>query len=248
MDRAQVDAIANRWHPIAAPVSDANVALLLDRLEVRNGGRVLDLGCGLGRWLCGALERDPNSTGVGVDISAPALEQARAAADTLGLTDRVSWERSDALTWEGDPADAVFCIGAMHAFGGLHAMLDAARRNLRPGGRVLLGEGFWETPPTSQAIAATGDPSDWLLPIEELLAAARQHGFEPGFGHISSADEWDRYIWSWCGGLMAWAVNEAGAADREEAVELAHLRRRKWLEFFRGRMGFLTVVLHDRTW
>jgi hypothetical protein len=41
---------------------------------------------------------------------------------------------------DGMPRDAVLCIAAGHAFGGLHDTLDAVRRHLRPGGCALLGE------------------------------------------------------------------------------------------------------------
>ncbi|MGY1600808.1 SAM-dependent methyltransferase [Geodermatophilus sp. SYSU D00815] len=246
MDRALASAIAHRWHPIAAPLDDGNVALLLDRLQVPGAGRVLDLGCGLGHWLCAALERAATATGVGVDTSAPALAQAWATAAERRVADRVTWQQGEAASWTGDPADAVLCVGATHAFGGLGPALDAVRRHLVPGGRALLGEGFWESPPTARALAALGAEPDELPGIGALLATVREHGFEPGFGHISTAAEWDRYEWSWTGALTAWAVDEADGADSEEALRLADAHRREWLEGYRGRLGFVTVVLHDR--
>ncbi|MGY1806118.1 SAM-dependent methyltransferase [Blastococcus sp. SYSU D00669] len=245
MDRALASAIAHRWHPIAAPVSDENVALLLGRLGVPDGGRVLDLGCGLGHWLCAALERAATATGTGVDTSAVALDQARATAAGRGVADRVTWQHGDAAAWDGDPADAVLCIGATHAFGGLGPTLDAVRRHLVPGGRLLLGDGFWETPPAPQALAALGAEPGELPAIGDLLRTAREHGFEPGFGHLSTAAEWDRYEWSWTGALTAWAVEEADPTDREDALRLADAHRREWLEGYRGQLGFVTVVLHD---
>jgi SAM-dependent methyltransferase len=244
VDRALASAIAHRWHPIAAPVSDDNVGLLLDRLEIPHGGRVLDLGCGLGHWLCAALQRSPGADGVGVDTSAPALERARRAAEERGLAGRVTFAQADAASWDGGAFDAVLCIGATHAFGGLGLTLDAVRRHLAPGGRVLVGDGLWETPPTERALTALGAEPGELPDAAGVVAEARARGFEPGFGHISTAAEWDRYEWSWTGSLVAWAVRESGA-DREAALELARTHRREWLDGYRGALGFLTVVLHD---
>jgi hypothetical protein len=139
----------------------------------------------------------------------------------------------------------VLCIGATHAFGGLAPTLTAVRRCLQRGGRVLLGDGFWEQPPTEAALTALGAEPGELPAAAGVVAAALDAGFEPGFGHISTLAEWDRYEWSWTGALASWAVAEAEAADRDEALELARTHRREWLAGYRGSLGFLTVVLQD---
>ena len=245
MDRALTSAIAHRWHPVAAPVSDENLRVLLERLDVPPDGRVLDLGCGFGEWLFAALEATPGVRGVGVDTSAPALAEARSRAQQRGLTDRASFERADAAAYEGEGFDAVVCVGATHAFGGLGPTLKAVRKHLRPGGRVLLGDGYWEGTPTQAALDGFGAAPGDLPGIGELVAEAQRHGFEPGYGHLSTTAEWDRYEWSWTGALAGWALAEAPREDREQALSLAREHRRQWLEGYRGQLGFATLVLHD---
>ena len=115
--------------PRRRPVSDANLDLLLSRLGPVE--RVLDLGCGFGEWLHAALEATPQASGVGVDTSRPALEQARRRARDRGLEARVAFEETEAASYEGAGFDAVLCIGATHAFGGLAGTLQAVRRYLR---------------------------------------------------------------------------------------------------------------------
>jgi SAM-dependent methyltransferase len=245
MDRAQASAIAHRWHPIAAPLSDESVALAVRRLEVPEHGRVLDLGSGFGEWLLAAVGPVPTAQGVGVDSSAPAVAEARERAARRALDQRVTFEQADAATWSGGAFDAVICIGASHAFGGLGPTLTAARRHLRPGGRLLLGDGFWEAGPSPAALEALGATPDELPTIGELVAEAGRQGFEPGHGHISTAAEWDAYEWAWTGALATWALTEATDDDRDEALGLARDHRRQWLEGYRGQLGFVTVVLHD---
>ena len=243
VDRAEISAVAHRWHPVAAPVSEENLVRLIGRLELPEGARVLDLGCGLGEWLLAALEAFPGAEGVGVDSSAPALEQARKSAERRTLTDRVTLEEADAAEWAGGEFDAVLCVGASHALGGLAKAVPAARSHLKPGGRLLLGEGVWEVPPTSEALTAIdAEPGD-LPELTTLVTDLRRFGFEPGFGHVSTADEWDAYEWSWTGALATWALEDPEA--RAEALETARTHRQEWLAGYRGQLGFVTLVLHD---
>ena len=243
MDRALVSAIAHRWHPIAAPVSDDSLRRLVQRLELPDGARVLDLGCGYGEWLHAALEEFSDAEGVGVDTSSPALEEARARAEQRSLTDRVTFEQADAAEFEGGEFDAVLCVGAVHALGGLGSALSKVRTHLRPGGRVLLGDGFWESPPTPAALTALeAEPGDFAE-LPALVADVQRFGYEPGYGHVSTAAEWDDYEWSWTGSLAAWGLTEAAA--RDGALDAARTHRRQWLEGYRGQLGFVTLVLHD---
>jgi SAM-dependent methyltransferase len=243
VDRALISAIAHRWHPIAAPVSDENLGRLVGRLELPAAARILDLGCGFGEWLLAALEAVPDAVGVGIDTSAPALEQARAGAEARKLTERVSFEEADAAGWEGGPFDAVLFVGATHALGGLATALPAVRRHLRPGGRLLLGEGVWEVAPSPAALASIQAEPGELPELPELISELRRFGFEPGFGHVSTPAEWDAYEWSWTGALAGWALEDP--EERAEALEIARTHRSEWLAGYRGQLGFVTLVLHD---
>ncbi|MCV2491745.1 class I SAM-dependent methyltransferase [Geodermatophilus sp. YIM 151500] len=245
MDRDLISAIAHRSHPIAAPVSEAVLRELAGRLAVPDGGRVLDLGCGAGQWLLAALGAAPPATGTGVDSSAHALAVARRDALDRGLAGRVRFEQADAAGWAGGRFDAVLCVGATHVFGGLAATLDAVRDHLAPGGRLLLGDGFWDGEPTAAALDALGAVPGELPDLPGLVAAVQEHGYEPGHGHVSSAAEWDDYEWSWTGALTEWALTEAGPDDRDAALAAARAHRHEWLTGYRGQLGFLTVVLHD---
>jgi SAM-dependent methyltransferase len=243
MDRALISAIAHRWHPVAAPVSEEALRRLVQRLDLPDGGRVLDLGCGYGEWLHAALEEFPTAEGVGVDTSSPALEEARARADRRKLTGRVTFEQADAAEFDSGQFDAVLCVGAAHALGGLGSALPRIRAHLRPGGRVLLGDGFWEAPPPPDALAALEAESSDFPELGALVADVQRFGWEPGYGHVSTAAEWDDYEWSWTGSLATWALSEAAA--RDGALDAARTHRRQWLEGYRGRLGFVTLVLHD---
>ncbi len=60
--------------------------------------RVLDVGCGSGRWLVETAKTYPTiSQLVGVDISVKMLEYAQAQAETAGVSDRVKFQTGNGL-------------------------------------------------------------------------------------------------------------------------------------------------------
>jgi release factor glutamine methyltransferase len=67
--------------------------------------RLLDLGTGIGCILVTLLAELPEASGVGIDMSLPALERARANAEAHGVGDRASFFASDWLEAVGGTFD-----------------------------------------------------------------------------------------------------------------------------------------------
>jgi len=106
-------------------------ALLLG--EARAGERVLDLGCGAGRFV--AALRDAGADPVGVEIAEAALERARAVAPGADLR---LLEPDGSIPLEHGSVDLVWCSEVLeHVADTAQALLEA-RRVLRPGGRLLV--------------------------------------------------------------------------------------------------------------
>jgi SAM-dependent methyltransferase len=106
-------------------------ALLLR--EARPGERVLDLGCGAGRFV--AALREAGAEPVGVEIAEAALARARRNAPGADLR-RVAPDGSLPLG-HGD-VDLVWCSEVLEHVPDTIALLTEVRRVLRPGGRLLL--------------------------------------------------------------------------------------------------------------
>ncbi|MET8094985.1 class I SAM-dependent methyltransferase [Streptomyces sp. NPDC005236] len=112
--------------------------LLVDAFSAGQGGRVLDVGCGTGGTTVAVARRlGPGGRCVGVDISEPMLEAARARAERAGV--RASFIRADAQDHDFEPGafDAVvsrfgvmFFPDPVRAFGNLRraAKEDAVLR------------------------------------------------------------------------------------------------------------------------
>lgn len=240
MNREQISRLAHADHPIAAPLDDDSVRRLLDRGVPRGDARVLDLGCGGGEWLLRALATHPQLRAEGVDVSESSLAHACRTARLRGLQERLVLHREDAADFAASHAfDLVISVGATHAFGGLLATLAAARKHLAPGGRVLIGDGFWAHEPSPDAVDMLGDLTDLPTTMDRVIA----DGWTPVDGHISTRRELDAYEWAWAGSLASWALDHPDDPDSSQALAAATTHRSEWLHVYRGAFGFVCLVL-----
>jgi cyclopropane fatty-acyl-phospholipid synthase-like methyltransferase len=224
-----------RWN---APLSENHAARLLERLDVGGGQAVLDLGCGWGELLLRTVG-GRGARGTGVDTDASLLERGRAAAAARGLVDRVTFVHGRAEEWR-QPADRVLCIGAAHAWGGARRALPALARLVKPGGRVLFGDGVWESPPTSPARELFGDD---VLPEPELQRLVAAAGWRVLSRSRAGLDEWDEFEDAWRAGREEWRLAHAG--DPRAAAIAAELASRltEYVDVYRGVLGFTYLVL-----
>jgi SAM-dependent methyltransferase len=224
-------------------LSDDSVDRLL-ALAVAGQSTVLDLGCGDGSWLLRALRREPSLTAVGVDHSDAGFGRVREQAEREGLSSHLELICADARTWaSADQFDVVLSVGATHAFGGLEPTLAAVDGHLRPGGRALVGECFWEQAPTPRVLDLLGAKLEEYGDLAATVEVAAADGWVPLQGHVSTLAEWDDYEWSWTGALARWALDHPDDPDREQVMTASVEHRRAWLDGYRGTLGFVTVLL-----
>jgi SAM-dependent methyltransferase len=246
--RARLSALAHTTHPVAAPLSDATVGALISALKVPDGGRVVDLGCGAGEWLARLRQQVP-CTVTGVDDAPAALEAAEARLGPADAGGAVALVRADAATWAADlgrgadPFDAALCVGATHALGGLLRTLDTVAGLLAPGGRALVGEGFWQTAPTPAALDALGAREGDLLDLGATTAAARAAGLRVHEVVTSTPSEWDAYEDAWCGALRAFADAYPDDPLAAAARGVAEAHGQGYAHGYRGVLGFAVLVL-----
>jgi cyclopropane-fatty-acyl-phospholipid synthase len=206
------------------------------KLDLKEGERVLDVGCGWGGFPLWAAEKYGCEV-VGITLSPPQAERARERAEAAGVADRVDVRVMDYrdLAGGGEKFDAIASIGMVEHVGS--ANIDEYARILAgllgPGGRLLnhgitrLRHTDGEAGPFSERYVF---PDAAPLHISRNLLALERAGFV--------AHHLEDYAPDYAKTLAAWAQNLDDNIER--ATELAGPERiRVWRLYLRAaRNGF----------
>jgi SAM-dependent methyltransferase len=142
-----VNNIVQNWLPALNGVGD----------KLRAGGKVADIGCGVGFSTLLMAEAFPNSHFVGYDFHEPSVEEARRHAEAHGLSGRVSFETATVKEIMGTGFDLVTAFDCLHDMGDPRGCAHQVRR-------MLKDDGVWMV---VEPIA--GDrPADNLNPVGRL--------------------------------------------------------------------------------
>jgi SAM-dependent methyltransferase len=97
-----------------------------------SAARILEVGCGTGRWLAELL---PVAREIyGIDLSPGMLQQARQRLESLTLI----CGHASYLPFPASVFDLIFCVNAFHHFPQPRDFISEARRLLRPGGALAI--------------------------------------------------------------------------------------------------------------
>jgi cyclopropane-fatty-acyl-phospholipid synthase len=131
-------AIFSRGATTLEEAQEEKLELVCTKLDLREGQRVLDIGCGWGSFAIHAAERHGVSV-VGITLSERQAALARKRVAERGLADRIEIRVQDYRAIVDGPFDAVASIGMVEHVGS--RQIDVYARQLaqlvKPGGRVL---------------------------------------------------------------------------------------------------------------
>lgn len=232
-------AIFSRGAETLEQAQEEKLEMVARKLDVKEGDRVLDVGCGWGSFPLWAATRHGADV-VGITLSPPQAEKARRRAESAGVADRVEIRVMDYRDLAGERFDAIASIGMVEHVGA--AQIDVYAKTLagllEPGGR-LLNHGIARLRHTD---AATGPFSErYVFPdaeplhLSRVLLALERAGFVTR--HVEEfGDDYAETLRHW-----ARRLDE----NLEEAVRLAGPERvRVWRLYLRmARNGFETGFL-----
>ena len=131
-------AIFSRGAKTLEEAQETKLELVCTKLDLKEGQRVLDVGCGWGSFAIHAAERHGVRV-IGITLSEPQAELARQRVAERGLSDRVEIRVQDYRATDDGPFDAISSIGMVEHVGS--SQIDVYARQLarlvKPGGRVL---------------------------------------------------------------------------------------------------------------
>ncbi len=229
------------WSKGAKTLEEAQeekLATVARKLALKEGDRVLDVGCGWGGFPLHAATVHGCSV-VGITLSPPQAEKARERAEAAGVADRVDIRVMDYrdIANTGEKFDAIASIGMVEHVGA--ANIDVYAQTLasvlEPGGR-LLNHGITRLRHTDAEAGAFSEryvfPDAAPLHLSRNLLALERAGFVTH--HVED------YAPDYAETLKHWYENLD--ANLERATELAGEERiRVWRLYLRAaRNGFLS--------
>jgi cyclopropane-fatty-acyl-phospholipid synthase len=209
------------------------------KLALKEGERVLDVGCGWGSFPLWAATRH-GARVLGITLSPPQAERARQRAEAAGVGDRVEIRVMDYRDLAGERFDAIASIGMVEHVG--EAQIDVYARTLagllEPGGR-LLNHGIARLRHTDPEAGPFSEryvfPDAEPLHLSRVLLALERAGFATHHVEEFGAD-YAETLRHWARGLDE---------NLDQAVVLAGPERvRVWRLYLRmARRGFETGFL-----
>ncbi len=231
-------AIWNKGATTLKEAQEEKLETVARKLELKEGDRVLDVGCGWGGFPLWAATKHGASV-VGITLSPPQAEKARQRAEEAGVADRVDVRVMDYrdIVKTGEKFDAIASIGMVEHVGA--AQIDVYARVLasvlEPGGR-LLNHGITRLRHTDGEAGAFSEryvfPDAAPLHLSRNLLALERAGFVTH--HVED------FAPDYAETLKHWYTNLD--ENLERATELAGPERiRVWRLYLRAaRNGFLS--------
>jgi SAM-dependent methyltransferase len=240
MDRERFSYLAHAGLEVANPLGLDVLMRAAAIARPRAGQRALDIGCGKGALLL-RLAREHEVYGLGVERAALVHAAAEAAAVVEGAG-HVEVRCADAAEVVGTLRDASvdlgICIGSGHALGGLSATLDALARVVRPGGHVLIGEGYWRKRPSAEYLAGLGGTEEESRSHAANVELGVAKGMTPLYATTATEREWDGYEWAYSRNIELYAAENPEDPAVPAMLQRIRAWRRLYLEHGRETLGF----------
>lgn len=236
MDMRDYWAIAEADIEIQNPVTDRKLRLLDDYCDIRDGLRVLDVGCGKA-WLMRQWADRFEIDGTGLEINPAFLASARSFTPRRG---RISYVEGPADRFEPEPGsyDIALCLGATFALGGFVSAVEWLANAVRPGGTVVVGDLTLKHRP------AVNTHQHFPPDPVELAAVMQRHGTEVGAMISASDADFERYASHHRHATVRWALEHRDHPDHDEVVEASLKGWNDYLRTVRPHLGWTIVVGH----
>jgi SAM-dependent methyltransferase len=234
MDQQDYWAIAEADIEIQNPVTDRKMRLLDDYCDIRDGLKVLDIGCGKA-WLMRQWADRFAIDGLGIDINRRFLDFAlkkRPLKGQLaffhGSTDEFEPPRNE--------FDVVLCLGAAFTLGGFVQAVDWMTAAAKPGAAIVIGDLTLKHRPV------VNTNQHFPLDTVEMIHVVERHGAEVSATISASDADFERYVSHHRHATLRWARENPASPDRDEILQKSAYDWGYYLKTIRPFLGWTIFV------
>jgi cyclopropane fatty-acyl-phospholipid synthase-like methyltransferase len=234
-------AIVERDHAIQNPMTPEKLRRVIDYLQIRDGDRLIDVGCGKG-WLLREIAGARRVDAVGLEISPAFAADARHNLAAASLNGRVEIVEGPALDYPVPDGsfDIALCIGATFALGGLGPTVAWLAAAVRPGGRIAVGEPYAHRLPFPDAVRERWREYD--QDMNGIVRVLADHGLTLTGLVAASTDDWDHYETQHWRAAADWIAEHPGEPDALWLADKIETERRDYLDDEREVFGWAIFV------
>jgi cyclopropane fatty-acyl-phospholipid synthase-like methyltransferase len=227
-------AIAEADIEIQNPITDRKMRLLDDYCDIRDGLRILDIGCGKA-WVLRQWADRFEIDGLGLEINRSFIDFALRKRPAKG---KLSFFHGRAEDFEPPKAayDVVICLGAASALGGFVSAVDWMTAAAKPGGAVVIGDLTLKHRPT------VNTHQHFPLDAVEGISVVQRHGAEVSAVISASDADFERYASHHRHATLRWARENPGHPDHDAVLEKSNEDWNYYLRTIRPHLGWTVFV------
>ena len=229
--------IGHSYLKYANPLAESKIDFAIDLVSECAPKRILDIGAGNLYVLKKFLSRF-NSKGVAVELpgKCPPFQDGRIELKEVDANIYIN-------SFSGEKFDVAICMASTHALGGYKQCLKELKKLVRPGGMIIIGEGYWKKEPDPEYITNLGGSKNQLMSHCENLQFIENLEMTPLWATTASLDEWDHYEWFYSKGVEDFVhKNPKHPQSNEFQLKIKNWRNLVW-RWGRDTMGFGLYVI-----
>ncbi len=242
MDFWKLMDVIHKRQLIMNPMRSSKLDRFCELLDLPQGGRVLDVGCGKGEFLL-RLNKLYDISGIGIDKSPFCVSDCKANKEERAPDADIEYLLMDAADYKTEEQfDLTCCMGASWIYGGIKGTLEALNKMTKPGGIIIAGEPYWLKEPSPEYLKADEMERSTFHTHMENVLMGDEFGLKCGYTLASDHEDWDHYET-----LHWWSAAEYVDAnpddpDNKEILENAKKYRAIYLKWGRDTMNWCLYV------